>query len=270
MESSKKTIYCYQPWNGIFEDISNCILANFFSVISVNLLSKHHGSLKVVTKIILHGFSQIIVTQNNMTPKFFLPVQFTIMLLAVCFNGLGIFTFHKRTSGNKNQHLLLQNLATVEILKTTSDLVSLLLFYFYNNCYNVAKIFFMVIEINLMTLLYLSFVAVTVDRLLCVILEGRYRIHITSKNVKICVSVIWIATTFPGLILWAAFPILYKAKMCYYVIWDVVVVLVIVPTYVVVVNMVYNSSIKVSPQPPSPTEKVVRTKTRISATTTIT
>ena len=118
-----------------------------------------------------------------------LSLQFIIMIASILSNGFGIYTFHKRTKGNKNQHLLLKNLAAVEILKIISDFVSVLLYYLSNNLYNSGLMFLMVVEINLMTMLYLSFVGVNVDRLLCVVLEGNYTKHVTQKATKILATV---------------------------------------------------------------------------------
>ena len=181
-----------------------------------------------------------------MAANFVLSVQITIMILSIIFNGFGIFTFRRRTKGNKIQHLLLQNLAAVEISKTVSDFVPLLLYYLRTDWYNASMELLMVIEMNVMTMLYLSFVAVTVDRLLCVILQGRYTMYVKRKSAKVCIAIIWIGAIVPGVLMWAIFPVLYKAKMWYYVAWDVMVVLVIVPTYVVVFNQLRLSTRRMS------------------------
>ena len=98
-------------------------------------------------------------------------VQFIIMMLSILFNGFGFFTFYRRKKGNKNQHMLLQNLASVEIVKIVYDFISITLYYLVPIQYDKALTYFVVIEINSMTILYCSFAAVNIDRLLCVILR---------------------------------------------------------------------------------------------------
>ena len=98
---------------------------------------------------------------------------FIIMVLSIIFNGFGLFTFRGRKKGNKNQHMLLQNLAAVEIVKIVYDFIPTTLYYFAPVQYYEALSYFMVIEINAMTILYCSFAAVNADRLLIVILEQR-------------------------------------------------------------------------------------------------
>ena len=174
-----------------------------------------------------------------------LCVQLTIMVVSLLFNGFGIFTIQQRQEGNRNHHMLLQNLAAVEIVKTLYDFVPLLLYYFYIICdvswYNTAIHYFVVMEVNVMTTIYVSFVAVTLDRLLCVVLGMKYSSYVTKKCVKIGIAFTWICTTFPGFIIWAIYPHPEISKKYYYLGWDIIVLLLIIPTYAIVFNILRNN-----------------------------
>ena len=167
-----------------------------------------------------------------------LCVQLTIMVISLIFNGFGFYTFQKRLQGNKNQHMLLQNLAAVEIVKTLYDFIPLLLYYFYVICgidwYKSAIHYLVVMEVNVMTTIYMSFVAVSLDRLLCVVLEMKYAYLVTERCVKVGIVCTWVCTTFPGFLVWMFFPHPEEAKRYYYLGWDVLVLLLIIPTYALV------------------------------------
>ena len=171
-----------------------------------------------------------------------LCAQLTIMVISLICNGLGIFAIQNRKQGNKNHHMLLQNLAAVEIVKTLYDFVPLLLYYFYIICgvswYKSGIHYFVVMEVNVMTTIYVSFVAVTLDRLLCVVLGMKYSVYVTKKCVKIGILFTWICTTFPGFIVWAIFPHPEISKRYYYLGWDVLVLLLIIPTYAIAFKII--------------------------------
>ena len=97
------------------------------------------------------------------------------------------------------------------------------------------------VEINLMTALYLSLIAVTADRLLCVLLQGKYSTHLTKRIIKITIAFIWITSNISGLVMRAIFPTihpLHASRMYYYLVWDILAVVFIVSTYSVVINMI--------------------------------
>ena len=110
-----------------------------------------------------------------------LLLQFTIMAFSLFFNGIGMHTLCERKKGNQNQQMLLQNLAAVEMLKTSFDFGALTLFYFSKKSYDKVSLIFDVLEINMMTTFYVSIVAVAIDRLLCVALKGK-DIHLLSPE----------------------------------------------------------------------------------------
>ena len=77
-----------------------------------------------------------------------LCIQFSIMVSALVANTLGIYTFHRRKKGNKKQHLLLQNLASVECFKTIYDIVNLCIYYFFNDRLLDTRWFFIISEVR--------------------------------------------------------------------------------------------------------------------------
>ena len=114
-------------------------------------------------------------------------IQFSLTVLSLLFNALGIHCLRKRQGGNKNQHLLLRNLAAVEITKTLYDYVPLTLYHFCHQWYRNHHMYFEIIqilEVNLMTILFSSYVFITLDRLLCATLKTRYKMLITKKLVQ--------------------------------------------------------------------------------------
>ena len=174
-----------------------------------------------------------------------LCVQLAVMVISLIFNGIGIFTIQNREEGDINHHMLLQNLAAVEIVKTLYDFVPLLLYYFYVICgitwYKSGIHYFVVMEVNVMTTIYVSVVAVTLDRLLYVVLGIKYSVYVTKRCVKIGIAFTWICTVFPGFIIWAFFPHPENSKMYYYLVWDILVLLLIIPTYAIVFNILQSS-----------------------------
>ena len=108
-----------------------------------------------------------------------------IMVLSILLSTFGLYALHRRRRGNKKQQVLLKNLALVEIIKCVYDLFRISLYYFALKLYNQALIYFMVIKVNLMSILYCTFAIVNIDRLLCVIMKQRYSNKVTQKAVNI-------------------------------------------------------------------------------------
>ena len=100
-----------------------------------------------------------------------LYTQLVISVIAVFLNGIGIYCIRRCKKGNQNQLLLQQNLSWLQLVKTIYDYVPWTFYHFnplwYTNNYK----YLVILEINMMTLMYGCFGFITLDRFLCVVLK---------------------------------------------------------------------------------------------------
>ena len=154
-----------------------------------------------------------------------------LSFLSVLLNAFGIYCLHKKTSRNRNQEVLLQNLSATEILKVSFDFVSLIVFHCCRKWYDHYFMYLDIAEVCFMTALYSAFMFICVERLLCIGLSTSYKQLITTKLVKTGVALSWLVACIPGVLMWM---LRYRAehhKAYYYVSLDAVVTLLIVATY---------------------------------------
>ena len=97
--------------------------------------------------------------------------QLAISVGAIFLNGSGIYCIRQRKKGNRNQLLLQQNLAWVQLVKTILDYLPWALYHFNQGWYFHNYSYLDILEINMMTLMYACFVLITLDRFLCVLLK---------------------------------------------------------------------------------------------------
>ena len=104
----------------------------------------------------------------------FTPILYTQLVIsvgAIILNGTGIYCIRQRKKGNHNQLLLQQNLAWVQLVKTALDYLPWALYHFNMDWYIENYSYVDILEVDMMTLMYASFVLITLDRFLCVILK---------------------------------------------------------------------------------------------------
>ena len=104
----------------------------------------------------------------------FTPVLYTQLVIsvgAIILNATGIYCIRQRKKGNRNQLLLQQNLAWVQLVKTILDYLPWALYRFNMDWYIQNYSYLDILEINMMTLMYACFVLITLDRFLCVLLK---------------------------------------------------------------------------------------------------
>ena len=97
--------------------------------------------------------------------------------------------------------MLLQNLAGAGIIKTIYDLVVLPLLYFERNTLILKRVYFFIAEMNFMTIVHYSFIAVNMDRHSCVLLKGKYALCIKYMTNQKVVCGIWLCVIVPVILM---------------------------------------------------------------------
>ena len=92
----------------------------------------------------------------------------------------------------------------LQVLKTLYDYLPWTLFHWTPH-YRDYSIYLDIIEVNMMTLMFMSFMMITVDRFLSLLLAENYNKHITTERTKNFIMAVWIASLLPGEILWLIF-----------------------------------------------------------------
>lgn len=161
---------------------------------------------------------------------------FVLMFVSISLNAFGIYCLRKQNGGNINQRMLLQNLSVIEIVKMIFDYVSLTLYQFQNAWYLKYYIYMDIIEVNLMTILFISVLLISVDRLACVTLQLRYNHSVNQKLVQDILITTWLVGQTPGLIMWALASASEYAKAYYYMVFDVLIIFI---TLLVYITMIY-------------------------------
>lgn len=167
--------------------------------------------------------------------NFVLIGVFILMGLSVLLNAFGIYCLRKQSGGNTNQRLLLQNLSIIEITKILYDFISLGLFHTCKSCYKKYSVFLDIVEINFMTVLFVSVLLITIDRLCCVVLSTRYKRSVTEKLVKEILISTWLISFTSGLFMWAIVTSTEYVKIYYYMSFDIII---IVMTGIVYLTMI--------------------------------
>ena len=141
--------------------------------------------------------------------------------------------------GNANQRILLQNLSAIEIVKIINDYVSMSLYYVNNGWYLRNAEFLDIIEANILTVFFCSVMLISAERVACVMLNLKYFTYVSKSLVQNTVFTTWIVGSTSGLFLWATGC--KNIKVYYYLIFDILTILLIVFTYVCILG-VYRTS----------------------------
>ncbi|XP_057311537.1 proteinase-activated receptor 1-like [Hydractinia symbiolongicarpus] len=160
-----------------------------------------------------------------------MAVSLILMFLSLMLNSFGIFVLnmqHKRKSST--QKLILINLSTIEIVKMIQDICVLIIFQYFGMVYESCMIYFELIEIGLLSIIFLSMILISADRFLCITLGVKYKAIVTRRKVKFTVVMIWII----GVI--STIPFLFAKKRShfkyiYYAAFGTLFVIVSVITY---------------------------------------
>ena len=83
--------------------------------------------------------------------------------------------------------------------------------------------YFDIIEINILTIFFSSFVLISVERLTCIILNFRYKSYVTKSLIKTTLLATWLIGLTPGFAFWAAEKS--ALKVYYYMFFDFLIVL---------------------------------------------
>lgn len=162
---------------------------------------------------------------------------YVIMFLSLLLNGFGIHCLRKQRGGNKKQRTLLVNLSIIEFTKISYDFVPLTLYHFNRPFYDYINTYLDIIEINLMSILFSSIILISFDRLACVLLSVRYNVYIKESLVKDIILSTWIIGFTPGLFMWAIFPKSEDAKVYFYKVFDVTIIITTIVIYATVINL---------------------------------
>ena len=152
-------------------------------------------------------------------------VQFTLMVVCVFVNVFGIFILRKQKGGNINQRLVLQNLSCTEIIKISYDFVSLTIYHFYKDWHKVNRTsagIIIMVEMSLMTVIFCSFILISVERIAFFVLVTQYKYYITKKVTTFIIISTWVLGGSLGPIFWLGSLVLRAARMYYYISFDII------------------------------------------------
>ena len=169
-----------------------------------------------------------------MTFNYTILFQISISVFSLFFNLLGIFCLRKQKSGNKNQYVLLQNLALVEVVKTLFDYIPLVLYHFNHAWYVNHRTYLEVCEVGWMSVLFSAYMFITLDRLLCVTLKTRYKTLVTHKLIKKLLIASWLLASIPGLLGWSVWGTLEPIKWYYYITLEGFICVLMCATYFII------------------------------------
>ena len=166
-------------------------------------------------------------------------VQVFISLTSIFANLLGIYCLSKSRLTDLNQRLLQQNLSTVEVVKTILDFLPLTLFTLHKEVYDKYHVHLAILETNMMSVLYFSYVLLITDRLMYYLCNKQYTSTSNPQHtVKKLVLASWLVGLLPGLFFWAVFPGCLSGQMyykMYYIAFDFFIVALALNTYAVAV-----------------------------------
>lgn len=109
-----------------------------------------------------------------MKPERTLFVQFIVHFLSVIANIFGLFCLRQQEKNKKKRSrcecegngLLLQNIALVEILKMSYDVIPLAVFHYEGNWYTLYTLYFDLIEMFTMTVFFTAFLLILLDKVI--------------------------------------------------------------------------------------------------------
>ena len=129
--------------------------------------------------------------------------QFILMAISVVANSFGIFMLRKQRGGNANQRLILQNLSSIEIIKTCYDFVLLTMHHFYDGWPKHIHVDVIIaVEVSLMTVIFQTFILISLERITFFTLLTLYRYYITKRVTSMVITSIWLVGVSSGILFW--------------------------------------------------------------------
>lgn len=163
------------------------------------------------------------------------------MFISLVLNIFGIYSlFHVDES--KHQRTLLTSLSLIEIAKIINDYFGFSLFNYYGTWYRQHQTLFDMAEVTLMTILYLSIILISLDRLLCILLKVNYNRYVTDSNVQRAVIFVWVLGIIAGSIMRLTGFKDERGKIIYYAVIDICVLIVAAVTYLLYGKLVIERS----------------------------
>ena len=148
-----------------------------------------------------------------------LYIQAAVLVAGISLNGFSIHCLKQQKAGNTHSWLLLQNLAAVEIVKAVYDFIALSAYNKHNAWYRHHLVCFNVLEVTFMTIFFLSLIFIALDKMLVLLLHGKYTHRVTRKIVKWSICCAWMSGLVIGSFLRK------KTRLIWYLAADFVVVL---------------------------------------------
>ena len=169
-------------------------------------------------------------------------VQFILMAISVIANLFGIFMLRKQKGGNANQRLILQNLSSIEIIKTCYDFFSLTTHHYFNGwSKHIHAEVIIAVEISLMTVIFQTFILISLERITFFTLLTLYRYYVTKRVTIMVITFIWSVGVGTGAVLLLLSLVPGYARMYYYISSDILIILLNIITFIVTMKEVQAS-----------------------------
>ena len=123
-----------------------------------------------------------VMESNTLFPLLY--TQFTILILVIYANAFGIRCLSKQKSSSTNRWVILQNLAVVNILRAAYDTVVLLASHTHTQWYETNASYIAVGETMLMTWFFIALIFISLDKILVLILQEKYKFWVTKRRVE--------------------------------------------------------------------------------------
>ena len=120
-----------------------------------------------------------------------IAIAYGLMAISLFLNVLGIYCLHKQVV-KTNVNIILMNLSLVETLKVISDMITVTVYQFFPSVYEKRMMYFELLEIGLLSVLFLTMILISLDRLLIVLLHIKYKRIITKSVIQKVILFIWL------------------------------------------------------------------------------
>ena len=165
---------------------------------------------------------------------------FHINFISIIFHVFGFYCLQVQRGGNVNQRILLKNLSVIEVVKIINDYISITSYYVYKDWYNVNEHVLDAIEVVIMTVIFFSFIIISIERLVCITLNMKYKIYVTDTIVSRIVLLTWAVGIVSGFVLWIGEDISDR-KLYFYLVLDILVISFTLVTYSIIFKIYHQT-----------------------------